>query len=113
MLPAKSGPPEVSKALPVNITVSGDDAEFDVITTYAVSAPETVGVNVPVNVTELSVSTVAVVGLTVKAALSLTTPLITKSAVPALNNEPVAVEVSPGNTASKLTAPGRPANTAF
>ena len=111
VFPAKSGPPEVGKPKPVNITVSGELAAFDVNTTCAVSAPEAAGVNVPVNVTELSVNTVAVVGLTVNAALSLTTPLITRSAVPALNKDPVAVVDSPGNTSSKLTSPGRPANT--
>ena len=48
VFPAKSGPPEVGKALPVNITVSGEDAELDVITICAVSGPEAVGANVAV-----------------------------------------------------------------
>ena len=113
VFPARSGPPEVGKPLPVNITVSGEDAELDVKTTCAVSAPDAVGKNVPVKVAVLSDSTVALVGVTVNAALSLATLLITKLDPPALYKDPVDVDESPGKTEGKLTSPGRLANTGF
>ena len=113
VFPARSGPPEVGKALPLNRTVSGDDAAFDVIITFAESAPEAVGENVPVKVAELSANTVALAGLTVNAALSLAMLLITKLDPPALYKEPVDVEESPGKTLAKLTIPGSFPTTGF